>query len=72
MSQVSLSSEFALLVREFGYGWSDIEWLTINAMKSAFAPFDERLLLINTVLKPGFATARAMSDAYIPPEMLAR
>ena len=72
MSQVSLSSEFALLVREFGYGWSDIEWLTINAMKSAFAPFDERLLLINTVLKPGFATARAMSDAYLPPEMLAR
>ena len=72
MSQVTLSSEFALLVREFGYGWSDIEWLTVNAMKSAFAPFDERLRLINTVLKPGFATARAMSDAYIPPEMLAR
>src|SRR5690349_15530914 len=71
MSQVTLSSEFELLVREFGYGWSDIEWLTINAMKSAFAPFDERLLLINTVLKPGFATARAMSDAYVPPEMLA-
>jgi adenosine deaminase len=71
MSQVSLSSEFELLVRDFGYGWSDVEWLTINAMKSAFAPFDERLLLINTVLKPGFATARAMSDAHVPPEMLA-
>ena len=28
-------------------------------MKSAFAPFDERLRLINTVIKPGFATARA-------------
>jgi len=41
-------------------------------MKSAFAPFDERLRLINTILKPVFATARAMSDAYIPPEMLAR
>ena len=71
MSQVSLSSEFELLVRKFGYGWPDIEWLTINAMKSAFAHFDERLLLINTVLKPGFATARATSDAYVPPEMLA-
>jgi len=71
MSQVSLSSEFGLLAREFGYGWSDIEWLTINAMKSAFAPFDERLQLINTVIKPGFATARAMSDAYVPPEILA-
>jgi adenosine deaminase len=62
MSQVSLSSEFELLAREFGYGWSDIEWLTINAMKSAFAPFDERLRLINTVIKPGFAAARASSD----------
>jgi adenosine deaminase len=72
MSQVTLSSEFEVLVREFGYGWSDIEWLTINAMKSAFAPFDERLLLINTVIKPGFATARAMSDAYVNPELLTR
>jgi adenosine deaminase len=55
MSQVTLTSEFALLVREFGYDWADLQWLTINAMKSAFAPFDERIALINTVLKPGFA-----------------
>ncbi len=59
MSQVSLSSEFAGLCAAFGYGWSDIQWLTINAMKSAFAPFDERLALINTVIKPGFAAAMA-------------
>jgi adenosine deaminase len=63
MSGVSLSSEFALLAHEFGYGWPDIEWLTINAMKSAFAHFDQRLRIINTVIKPGFATARAASDA---------
>ncbi len=66
MSQVTLSSEFHRLATEFGYGWSDVEWLTINAMKSAFAGFDERLHLINTVIKPGFATARAMSDAVVP------
>ncbi len=36
-----------------------MQWLTINAMKSAFAPFDERLALINTVIKPGFASAMA-------------
>jgi len=70
MSQVTLSSEFHRLVTEFGYGWPDIEWLTINAMKSAFAGFDERLHLINTVIKPGFATARAMSDAVVPVSML--
>ncbi len=66
MSQVTLSSEFHRLATEFGYGWSDVEWLTINAMKSAFAGFDERLRLINTIIKPGFATARAMSDAVVP------
>jgi adenosine deaminase len=70
MSQVTLSSEFGRLAGEFGYGWSDIEWLTVNAMKSAFAGFDERLRLINTVIKPGFATARAMSDAVVPLSML--
>jgi adenosine deaminase len=70
MSQVTLSSEFHRLTEEFGYGWSDIEWLTVNAMKSAFAGFDERLRLINTVIKPGFATARAMSDAVVPVAML--
>jgi adenosine deaminase len=65
MSQVTLSSEFHRLAEEFGYGWPDVEWLTINAMKSAFAGFDERLHLINTVIKPGFATARALSDAVV-------
>ena len=59
MSGVSLSSEFHALSEAFGYGWSDVEWLTINAMKSAFAPFDERLRIINTVIKPGFAQLRA-------------
>jgi adenosine deaminase len=65
MSQVTLSSEFLRLVEEFGYGWADLEWLTVNAMKSAFAGFDERLNLINTVIKPGFAIARAKSGAIV-------
>jgi adenosine deaminase len=60
MSGVTLSSEFAVLAEAFGYGWTDVEWLTINAMKSAFAPFEERLAIINTVLKPGFAALRAV------------
>ena len=65
MSEVTLSSEFHRLGEAFGYGWSDYEWLTINAMKSAFAHFDQRLRIINTVIKPGFATARAASDAVV-------
>jgi adenosine deaminase len=32
-----------------------MRWVTINAMKSAFLPFDERLNLIDTVIKPGWS-----------------
>jgi adenosine deaminase len=55
MSRTSLSLEFAKLVEAFGYGWDDLQWFTVNAMKSAFIPFDERLALINGRIKPGFA-----------------
>ena len=59
MSNVSLSSEFAALDEAFSLGLGEMEWLTINAMKSAFAPFDERLRIINEVVKPGYAHLRA-------------
>src|SRR6266700_7161939 len=55
MSATSLSEEYAQLVEAFGYGWDDLQWFTVNAMKSAFLPFDERLEIINGVIKPGFA-----------------
>ncbi|HLX77710.1 MAG TPA: hypothetical protein VKR27_02410, partial [Acidimicrobiales bacterium] len=55
MSGVTLSSELANVAHTFGWGWRELSWLTINAMKSAFYPFDERLALIDEVIKPGFA-----------------
>ena len=55
MSGITLSSEMHALTDAFGYGWDDLQWLTINAMKSAFVHFDERLELINRVIKPGYA-----------------
>jgi adenosine deaminase len=58
MSNVSLSSEFAALDAAFGIGLGEMEWLTLNAMKSAFHPFDERLQLIDEVIKPGYARLR--------------
>lgn len=58
MSDITLSGEFAALVDAFGWGWADVEWLTINAMKSSFWPFDERLRIINEIVKPGFAALR--------------
>ncbi|WP_020668237.1 adenosine deaminase [Amycolatopsis nigrescens] len=55
MSGCTMSSEFAALAETFGYGWADLQWFTINAMKSAFIDFDQRLDLINKVIKPGYA-----------------
>jgi adenosine deaminase len=55
MSGTSMSREMALLVDAFGYGWSELQWFTVNAMKSAFIPFDERLSIINEVIKPAYA-----------------
>ncbi|MFI5036365.1 MAG: adenosine deaminase [Acidimicrobiales bacterium] len=58
MSGITLSSEFAACADAFGWTLTDMEWLTLNAMKSAFYPFDRRLELINSVIKPGYAALR--------------
>ncbi|MGH3097181.1 MAG: adenosine deaminase [Streptosporangiales bacterium] len=55
MSGTSMSDEMAALVEAFGYTWHDLRWLTVNALKSAFIPFDERLALIDDVVKPAYA-----------------
>jgi adenosine deaminase len=59
MSGTSMTREMALLADAFGYDWADLQWFTINAMKSSFIGFDERLQLINGVIKPGYAALRA-------------
>jgi adenosine deaminase len=59
MSDVSVTSEMSALVDTFGYAWSDLQWFTVNAMKSSFLGFDERLALINEVIKPGYAALMA-------------
>ncbi|KQZ67351.1 adenosine deaminase [Nocardioides sp. Root151] len=55
MSGTSMTREMHSLVEAFDYGLDDLQWFTINAMKSAFLPFDERLAIINDVIKPGYA-----------------
>jgi adenosine deaminase len=55
MSRTSMSHELLLLVDAFGYGWADLQWFTVNAMKSAFIPFDERLVVIDEIIKPTYA-----------------
>jgi adenosine deaminase len=56
MSNTTLSKEMHLLSSAFGYTLADLQWLTVNAMKSAFLPFDQRLRIISEVIKPGYAS----------------
>ena len=55
MSGTTMTDEFVQLAEAFDYGLDDFRWFTVNAMKSAFIPFDERLNFINDVIKPGYA-----------------
>ncbi|MDP7703651.1 adenosine deaminase [Mycobacterium sp. TY815] len=55
MSDTTMSQEMHRLVEAFGYGWTDLQRFTINAMKSAFIHFDERLAIIDEVIKPRYA-----------------
>jgi adenosine deaminase len=55
MSDTSMTKEMAALVEAFGYGAADLQWFTLNAMKSAFVHFDQRLRIIDEVIKPAYA-----------------
>lgn len=59
MSNTTMTKEFTKLAEAFGWGLEDFEWLTINAMKSAFAPFPERLRIINGVIKPRYSILKS-------------
>jgi adenosine deaminase len=59
MSGTSMTREMSLLTDAFGYGWADLKWFTINAMKSAFIPFEERLDIIDNQIKPAYAQLMA-------------
>lgn len=59
MSDTSMTREFEHLVKTFRYTLDDLQWFTVNGMKSAFLPFDERLAMINDVIKPGYAELRS-------------
>jgi adenosine deaminase len=58
MSNTSMSQEFEIATATFALTLEDLEKLTINAMKSAFIPYDQRCHFIYSVLKPGYGKAR--------------
>ena len=59
MSDTSMTKEFEAAANTFGLTVDDFEKLTINAMKSAFLPYDRRINFIYSVIKPGYAKIRA-------------
>ncbi|MCZ4497955.1 MAG: Adenine deaminase [Marmoricola sp.] len=63
MSGTSMSTEMAALVEAFDWDLDDLQWVTVNAMKSAFLGFEERLRIINEVIKPGYAALREQGAA---------
>ncbi|GAB3074714.1 adenosine deaminase [Intrasporangium mesophilum] len=67
MSDTSMSKEFRLLQDSAGWDLADLRWVTINAMKSAFIPFDERLAFIDDVIKPGYAVLGIEASPLIQP-----
>ena len=54
MSATSMSREMYQMVKECDWTFQDLQRVTINALKSAFIPFEERLAIIEEVVKPNF------------------
>jgi adenosine deaminase len=59
MSNTTMTKEFEAAGDTFGLSLEDFEKITINSMKSAFLPYDQRCDFIYAVIKPGYATARS-------------
>jgi len=58
MSDTTMTKEFEAARDTFGLSLEDFEKITINAMKSAFLPYDQRCDFIYSVIKPGYAKVR--------------
>jgi adenosine deaminase len=58
MSGITLTDEYYTAAEHFGLKLEELEKLTINAMKSAFLPYKQRIAIIYDVLKPGYAKAK--------------
>lgn len=55
VSGTTMTREMSLLVEQAGWTVEDLRTVTVNAVKSAFIPFDERKALIEEVVLPGYA-----------------
>lgn len=58
MSDTTMTKEFLTAIEYFNLSFDDFEKITINAMKSAFIPYKDRLHYIYNVIKPGYQKMR--------------
>jgi adenosine deaminase len=58
MSGITLTDEYCTAAEHFELTLEELEKISINAMKSAFVPYKQRIAIIYKVLKPGYAKAR--------------
>lgn len=58
MSDTNMTKEFLTAANSFNITLDEIEKITINAMKSAFLPYKERLRYIYEIIKPGYQKFR--------------
>jgi len=58
MSNTTMTQEFEAAASTFDLSMEDFEKITLNAMKSAFLPYAQRLDFIYSVIKPGYARVR--------------
>ncbi len=65
MSRTTMSREYQIAIEQFGCGLDDLEKLSINGMKSAFAHYPERCRYIFQRIKAPFAAIREELD--LPP-----
>ena len=59
MSRTSMSHEMNQVVDAFDWTFEDLQRVTVNALKSAFIPFEERLEIIENIVKPAYAKISA-------------
>ncbi|MEI6648049.1 MAG: adenosine deaminase [Actinomycetes bacterium] len=59
MSRTSMTHEMNEVVKAFNWTLLDLQRVTINALKSSFIPFEERLEIIEKIVKPRYASIAA-------------
>jgi len=62
MSDTTMTREFEAAAETFGLTLDDFEKITINSMKSAFLPYDQRINFIYTTIKPGYSKIRRFQE----------